>query len=230
MPVRMTETAIRSAGRNVVSLGRMDLSDAVLPGLRLRLTAAGGRTWVLACRDTLGRMRRFTVGEYPIMGIAEAREAAREMRAEVRKGADPVAERKRQRFIGRQARDGVGTLTALLDLDARQKGQGLKSWVECRRRIESVFASFLNQPMMTLKKSDLQMQADGWSSLQSAAAAGPHLRPVLKWAAQRGYGQTNWLRSCRQPRLDDESTSLPGTNSPLCCQRSGHPAAHTRPR
>jgi integrase len=132
-------------------------------------------------------MRRFTLGEYPTMGIADAREAAREMRAEVRKGADPVAERKRQRAIGKQARDGVGTFTALLDLYARQKGQGQKSWAECRRRIGSVFASFLNQPMTTLKKSDLQMQADGWGAPQSAAAAVRYLRPVLKWAAQRGY-------------------------------------------
>ncbi len=83
----------------------MDLADSTLPGLRLRLTARGGRTWVLACRDTLGRMRRFPLGEYPTMGIADAREAAREMRAEVRKGADPVAKRKRQRAIGRQARE-----------------------------------------------------------------------------------------------------------------------------
>ncbi len=187
MPVRLTETAIQAAVKKVVTIGRMDLADSTLPGLRLRLTAKGGRTWVLACRDTLGRMRRFPLGEYPTMGIADAREAAREMRAEVRKGADPVAERKRQRAIGRQAREGVGTLTALLDLYARQKGDRLKSWAECRRRIESVFAAFLNKPMATLKTGDLQMQADGWSAAQSASAAVRYVRPVLKWAAQRGY-------------------------------------------
>jgi len=31
------------------------------------------------------------------------------------------------------------------------------------------------------------MQADGWGSKQSAAAAVRYLRPVLKWAAHRGY-------------------------------------------
>src|SRR5689334_2888874 len=134
MPVRLTETAIQAAAKKVATTGRMDLSDATLPGLRLRLTANGGRSWVLACRDTLGRMRRFPLGEYPTMGIADARKAARAMRAEVRKGADPVAERKRQRVIGHEARDGVGTLAALLDLYARQKGSRLKSWDECRRR------------------------------------------------------------------------------------------------
>jgi hypothetical protein len=171
MTVRLTETAIQAATQRVAAAGRVDLSDAVLPGLRLQLTAAGGRSWVLACRDTLGRMRRFPLGEYPAMGIADAREAARDMRAEVRKGADPVAERKRQRAIGRDARYGIGTLSALLDLYARQKGTGLKSWGECRRRIDSVFAPFLDRPVATLKASDLQMQADGWPAKQSAAAA-----------------------------------------------------------
>jgi integrase len=165
----------------------MDLSDAALPGLRLRLTAAGSRTWVLACRDMLGRMRRFTLGDYPTMGIADAREAARGMRAEVRKGADPVAESKRLRAIGRQARDGIGTLSALLDLYTREKGERLKSWAECRRRIDSVFSPFLNRPVATLKAADLQLQADGWKAKQSAAAAVRYLRPVLKWAVRRGY-------------------------------------------
>jgi integrase len=187
MPVRLTETAIQAAAKKVAAVGRMDISDAALPGLRLRLTANGGRSWVLACRDTFGRMRRFPLGDYPNMGIADAREAARAMRADVRKGADPVAERKRQRVVGYQARDGIGTLTALLDLYARQKGSRLKSWHEWRRRINSVFAPFLNQPTVTLNARDLQMQADGWAAVHSASAAVRYLRTVLKWAAKRGY-------------------------------------------
>jgi len=121
------------------------------------------------------------------MGIAEAREAARALRAEVRRGADPVAEARRRRAIGREARDGVGTLAALLDLYAQQRGGAMKTWPECRRRIEVVFAPFLSAPLATLKAGDLQMRADGWASKQSAAAAVRYVRPVLKWAAHRGY-------------------------------------------
>jgi hypothetical protein len=78
MTVRMTETAIQAAAKRAAESGkRLDISDATLPGLRLRLTPAGGRSWVLACRDTLGGMRRFPLGDHPAMGISEAREAAR---------------------------------------------------------------------------------------------------------------------------------------------------------
>ena len=229
MTVRMTETAIQAAGKRVVALGRMDLSDAALPGLRLRLTAAGSRTWVLACRDTFGRMRRFTLGEYPTMGIADAREAARCMRAEVRKGADPVADSKRQRAIGRQARDGIGTLSALLDLYARQRGEQLKSWVECRRRIDSVFAPFLNRPIATLKPGDLQLHADGWQAKQSAAAAVRYLRPVLKWAAHRGYGASDLAQIVPPATVGRRRRVLTAMNSRRCCRSYAPPAAPTLP-
>jgi integrase len=188
MTVRMTETAIQAAAKRAAESGkRLDISDATLPGLRLRLTPAGGRSWVLACRDTLGGMRRFPLGDHPAMGISEAREAARSMRADVRKGADPVADARRKRIIGQEARDGIGTLTAVLDLYAKQKGDSLKSWPECRRRIDHVFAAHLSKPVVVLKAADLQIAADAHPSRQSAAAAVRYLRPVLKWAAQRRY-------------------------------------------
>jgi hypothetical protein len=102
--VRMTETAIQKAMKQAADCAkRIDLSDTTVPGLRLRLTPSGGRAWVLACRDTLGGMRRFPLGHYPTMGISEAREAARSMRADVRKGADPVADARRKRIIGQES-------------------------------------------------------------------------------------------------------------------------------
>jgi integrase len=116
MPVRLTEAAIRSALTKARETGRRDLADAALPGLRLRLTPAGSATWALACRDPQGRMRRFALGSFPAMGMAEAREKARVLRVRVRDGADPVADRRRVRAAGQDAREGVGTLRHLLDL------------------------------------------------------------------------------------------------------------------
>ncbi len=189
MPVKMTETAIQAAAKRAAETGkRLDLSDATLPGLRLRLTPAGGRAWVLACRDTLGQMRRFPLGDHPAMGVSDAREAARAMRANVRRGADPVAEARRKRTIGREARQGIGTLTALLDLYASKQGGSMKSWPECRRRIDNVFKVHLAKPLATMKAGDLQMAADAHGAQQSAAAAVRYLRPVLKWAGAPGRG------------------------------------------
>ena len=118
MTVRLTETAINSAARRANEFAkRRDMADAGCPGLRLRLTPAGGKSWVLACRDRHGRMRRFPLGSFPEMGISDARHAARAMHTKVKRdGADPVADRRRDRTIGRAAKQGVGTLSALLAL------------------------------------------------------------------------------------------------------------------
>src|SRR5207302_1320551 len=123
MTVRLTETAIQRAIKTALETGkRQELADASLPGLRLRLTPSGARSWVLACRDPIGAMRRFPLGAYPTMGLSDARDAARMMRAEVKKGADPIADARRTRMIGREARAGVGTLAALLDVYGKQQG------------------------------------------------------------------------------------------------------------
>jgi integrase len=189
MPVRLTETAITKAARDVAEAGeRRDLADAACTGLRLRLTPAGSMSWVLACRDREGRMRRFPLGAFPTVGIAQARTAAKVLHVKVRQeGADPVADRRRERAIGRDAKAGIGTLAALLALYEGQKGGRLKSWAECRRRMESVFATHLSRPLATMKAADLQLTADAWQSAQSASAAVRYLRPVLKWAAHRRY-------------------------------------------
>jgi integrase len=142
---------------------------------------------VLACRDPLERMRRFTLGRYPTMGISDAREAARIMRVEVRKGADPTADAQKKRAMAREAKEGIGTLRALLDLYGAKRGAALKSWPECRRRIEHVFAQHLAKPLAVVRAGDLQFTADAHKAQQSAAAAVRYVRPVLKWGAQRGY-------------------------------------------
>ena len=93
--MNLTEPAIRKAVREAIAgKARADISDAALPGLRLRITAAGKASWVLACRDHAGAMRRFHVGVWDVMGIAQARTEASDLRAAVRKGADPIADRR----------------------------------------------------------------------------------------------------------------------------------------
>lgn len=189
MPVRLTETAIQSAARKVAEAGRRrDLADAACPGLRLRLTPAGSKTWVLACRDRLGRMRRFPLGGYPEKGISEARTEARTLHGKVKQdGADPVAERRRERAIGKAARAGIGTLAAVLDIYEAHQGKRLKSWPVSRIRVERVFKALLGRAVADLDVTDLQMAADAYPAVQSAAFAVRTIRPALKWAAQRGH-------------------------------------------
>src|SRR3954454_13730275 len=104
MPVRLTESAINRAIRAVSEGTRRDVADAGCPGLRLRVTPAGSASWVLACRDRQGRMRRFPLGSYPALGLSEARAASRATHYKVKhEGAAPIADRRRDRAIARAA-------------------------------------------------------------------------------------------------------------------------------
>jgi integrase len=188
MPTNLTDTAIAKAARVAAETDqRRDLSDAGCPGLRLRLTPAGSKTWALACRDRHGRMRRFPLGGFPEMGLSEARAEARRLHTAVKTGADPIADRRRDRAIGRDAKAGIGTLAAVLDNYEAHKGCTLKSWEHSRKRVDRVFAPMMPRAVATLAVTDLQMTADCYLARQSAAFAVRTIRPALKWAAQRGY-------------------------------------------
>lgn len=61
-------------------------------GLHLQVKEAGARTWVL--RIMIGGKRRdMGLGGFPTVPLAQAREKAREARATIEKGIDPIAQR-----------------------------------------------------------------------------------------------------------------------------------------
>lgn len=182
----LTETAIAAAIKTATETGqRVELADAAFPGLRLRISAKS-RIWLLGVRDLNGNPRRYPLGEYPHMGLSPARKAAMALRAKVREGFDPIAERRRRRQETRDAREGVGTLGAVVETYGAKVAGTRRSWPESRRRIRSVFARLLDQPAASLTIGALQMAVDRWPSPQSAAAAVRYLRPILKWASAPG--------------------------------------------
>jgi integrase len=67
---------------------RKEVSDALAPGLVLRVTDRGIKTWSVYYRWK-GKNNRLTVGPWPGLGVDEARVKAREVREWVRRGIDP---------------------------------------------------------------------------------------------------------------------------------------------
>jgi integrase len=63
-----------------------------VPGLQLQVSPTGARTWVLRIM-VAGKRRDMGLGGYPAVPLALAREKAREARASIEKGIDPIAQR-----------------------------------------------------------------------------------------------------------------------------------------
>lgn len=187
--IRLTDTAIRKAiqeARN--SSTRVELIDATAAGLRLRIARDGSSAWSLKMRDATGAGRRFALGDYPTLGIAEARERAAVTRHRVRhEGADPVAEKRAAREMATQPNSEVTTLGRVVAEYGRARKAGDERWPEYRQRIEIVFRSLLDHPAAGITLADLQRTADGYGSPGSASSAVRYIRPVLKWATKSGY-------------------------------------------
>jgi integrase len=70
---------------------RTDFTDPDVKGLVLRVTPNRSKSWAyLYRRKSDGRRRRVTLGEFPRVGLLEARATASGYRAEVAAGADPA--------------------------------------------------------------------------------------------------------------------------------------------
>jgi len=72
--------------------------DDAVKGFGVRITAAGGRAFILNYRRKLdGRERRYTIGSFPDWSTSAAREEAKRLKRLVDGGADPVGEQEEGR-------------------------------------------------------------------------------------------------------------------------------------
>ena len=161
----------------------LELVDGAVPGLRVRITPAGTRSWSLNIRAQ-GKMRRFDVGQG--LGLSDARLKAEDLRRRIKGGADPTAEKRTSRHRTHLASQGIGTFGAMVETYFRTgQGAGLSTKDDQLRRIRSVFAAYLNRSAVEVKSSELQLSIDKHGAKVSAARAAGYLTPILHWAKRR---------------------------------------------
>lgn len=76
--------------------GQIDYFDTSPPRIGLRVAPGGRKTWFIMYRID-GRLRRYTLGVYPDLSLAEARRQAAFARNAIAKGDDPAAQKQRDR-------------------------------------------------------------------------------------------------------------------------------------
>lgn len=93
----LTEKAVQAA--KAPPGKRLELWDARVPGLCLRVTDKGSKTWVVRYRTPDGRQPRFSLGsagDLPgDLSLVDARERASQVRRLARDGGDPAAEKRK---------------------------------------------------------------------------------------------------------------------------------------
>ena len=80
---------------------RQEIPDGALPGLYLVVQPSGARSWAVRYRHA-GKPRKATLGAFPALTLADARDAARAALRAAAEGADPAGEKVAKRKAERE--------------------------------------------------------------------------------------------------------------------------------
>jgi integrase len=169
-----------------------DVRDTEIRGLRVRVMPSGERTFVLLARYTLnGAPTRRALGGYPALGLAEAREKAREWRLLIGRGIDPAQEEERKRAA--QLRKQKTTFLAVAEDFIREKlpSERKRREVECDIRREFI-PEWGARPIADITALDvralIKRVRDEGKIYQAHNLLG-HVRRLYNWAiGQHAYG------------------------------------------
>ncbi|MBI6628281.1 tyrosine-type recombinase/integrase [Pontibaca salina] len=160
---------------------RQQIADDNCKGLSLIVHRTGRKTWSIRYR--VGAVhRRFTLGEYPVMGLAEARDRAREAMADAQAGLDPQGEKERAK---------ADTVAAVVDEFNRFHLSKLKSGKNALGFLNrSIVKEWGHRPVVDITKRDvsrllLNIVASGREVTANRTFA--HVRKFFNWCAEHGY-------------------------------------------
>jgi len=149
MPTRkLTDLFVQRA--KAPARGRIEYFDAAFPGLALRVTAKGGKSWCTFYRFN-GRLRRFTVGTYPAIKPAQARREAAAALERVRLGIDPAEEKRARQDIPAPDQDTFSVLVRnYLEMHLRRNNRA-SSYAEAKRDLEAnALPRWHNRPIASI--------------------------------------------------------------------------------
>ena len=168
MPTRkLTDPMIRAL--ESPPRGQVTFYDATLPRFGLRVSSGSARTWVVFYRFG-GRMRRLSLGTYPLLKLADARAKAKEALAAVTQGDDPAAEKRAER----EAPTFRELVSAYLEHHAKPKK---RSWREDERMLQTYVPA-------------------AWFSMKAASITRRDIRELVESKARRTPVMANRLLAC----------------------------------
>jgi integrase len=168
--------------------GRLEYFDAAFPGLALRVTDKGRKSWSLFYRFD-GRLRRFTLGAYPALKPAQARREAITALERVQQGVDPAEEKRIRRCTPSPQVETFGAL-ALDYLERHVKtNSAAATYKEAKRDLEfNVLPRWHNRPIASITRREVMDLIDGIVARGVGIQANrtlARLRALFNWAIER---------------------------------------------
>jgi integrase len=171
--------------------GQIDHFDKTYPGLALRVSH-GRKSWVYFYRIG-GKLKRMTMDTYPVMSVAEAHDAWRAARDQVRAGRDPA------RKEGTGATDFKGVFEEWL---ARDQAENRTRKIVRRVLEKDALPVWANRHIGTIGRRDVLDVIDAVVDRGSATQARrvhAYLHRLFAWSLGRGIIEHNPLASLPKP-------------------------------
>lgn len=223
--MKLTDIAVARA--KPPASGRIEIWDAMLPGFGLRVSDKGSKSWVVMYRVRGGPSgkRRLTLGRYPVLSLANARERARRIFELAGDGIDP-AEARTPAPKSAPAFEEVAA--QFITRYAKPKNRG---WRRQEADLAREFTpSWGTKPIDAVTRADVLNVLDRISDRTSPLRANRQLaliRKFFNWCLERGILETAPTANIKPPGRevsrdrvlsDDEIRSVWN-----CCETVGYP-------
>ena len=121
--------------------------DSEKPGLQLRVTSNGAKTFSILRRVKNGEPMRVTLGRFPDMTVESARKQFDIVTGEIAKGSNPAAVRRTHR--------GEPTLTAFFKEYGERHGAKKRAWADDQQRYRDYLKPTLGSRKVSSVKRDM---------------------------------------------------------------------------
>jgi integrase len=182
--------------------GRVEYFDISYPGLSLRITDKGHKSWSLFYR-AFGRQRRLTIGNYPAFDPAAARRAASAALHRVQAGGDPAEEKRQRRLAPRPIADDFASIARQYLALQVKKNTAASTYKETARILETdVIPQWGKRPIGTIVRRDVgalvdKKAADGAEVQANRILA--RLRTLFSWAVEKDWIASNPCDGLKPP-------------------------------
>jgi integrase len=186
MRIVLTDRTIRATKAKSTTY---DITDTVGPGLRLRVTPAGSKTW-----SWRHLQRRISIGRFPGIGLAEARGLATDMKRAVDLGQDPKL------VLRPPQTDTLANAVGRWQSDREHKGA--RRAHDTASAVRFHFHDFLDRPLTDLTRRAIRDRVEGVRDHGYPAAANrvlARLRTVLAFAVTRELIDANPALGIERP-------------------------------
>jgi integrase len=168
--------------------GQQEHKDDLVTGLRLRVGAGGRKAWIVRTRAG-GKPINKTLGAYPVLGLADARDAARGLLIQIAKDGAP----REKKTFGEAASHWIDNIAKARNV----------SWRNQERRLEiHILPHWRDRALGGITRGDVRDLIDGIDGKIAPSRALAIIKTVMRYACYRDWLEVSPADAIPPPGVD----------------------------